>query len=185
MVNVLKCWCQIDLDKQCRPRRSSLIRVFPVSYSNKHFVNSSPVGKVFSFCSQNNHWIFGLGFKNVQIYEHLPYYKFSIKQYGRSCDMFLCNNTSLHVSVFFHLHQGWNNQVYIGAKFYPYFQALVEEWKPKLLKLYPVMWDYKNPSLVWWSDRKICPKDHRLAGLWSDEKQWSRGMDFSIPSSQE
>ena len=34
-------------DKQCRPRsncfwRSSLIRVFPVCYSDKHFANSSP-----------------------------------------------------------------------------------------------------------------------------------------------
>ena len=38
--------CLNSLDKQCRPRsdcffRSSLIRVFPVCYSDKHFVNSS------------------------------------------------------------------------------------------------------------------------------------------------
>ena len=37
---------QKDIDKQCRPRsdcfwRSSLIRVFPVCYSDKHFVTSS------------------------------------------------------------------------------------------------------------------------------------------------
>ena len=40
-------WLPKDLDKQCRPRsdcfsRSSLIRVFPVCYSDKHFVNNSP-----------------------------------------------------------------------------------------------------------------------------------------------
>ena len=39
--------CQKGIDKQCRPRsdcfwRSSLIMVFPVWFSNKHFVNSSP-----------------------------------------------------------------------------------------------------------------------------------------------
>ena len=39
-------WLPKGLDKQSRPRsdcfwRSSLIRVFPVSYSDKHFVNSS------------------------------------------------------------------------------------------------------------------------------------------------
>ena len=39
--------CQKGQDKQCRPRsdclwRSSLIKVFPVLYYDKHFVNSSP-----------------------------------------------------------------------------------------------------------------------------------------------
>ena len=49
-VNVLKFWTQVasqkGLDKQCRPWsdyffRSSLIRVFHVCYSDKHFVNFS------------------------------------------------------------------------------------------------------------------------------------------------
>ena len=45
-------------------------------------------------------------------------------------------------------------------------------------------WDYKNLSWVWGWDRKICPEDHRLAsrGLPSDDKRWSWGTDFSIPS---
>ena len=34
---------QKGIDKQCRPRRSSLIKVFPVYYSYKHFVSSSPI----------------------------------------------------------------------------------------------------------------------------------------------
>ena len=39
--------CQKGLDKQCRPRSdcsliSSLIRVFPLCYADKHFVKSSP-----------------------------------------------------------------------------------------------------------------------------------------------
>ena len=55
-VNVLKfrtlVACQKGIDKQCRPRsdcfwRSSLIRVFSVCYSDKHFVNSSPENQLF------------------------------------------------------------------------------------------------------------------------------------------
>ena len=33
--------CQGGLDKQCRPRRSNLTRIFPVCYSDIHFVNAS------------------------------------------------------------------------------------------------------------------------------------------------
>ena len=49
-----KQWPKRGLDKQCRPRsdcfwRSSLIRVFPVCYSDQHFVNSS-------FDSQHFSW---------------------------------------------------------------------------------------------------------------------------------
>ena len=53
-VNVLKIWtlvaCQKGLDKQGRPRpdcffRSSLVWVFRVCYSDKHFVNSTPENK--------------------------------------------------------------------------------------------------------------------------------------------
>ena len=60
MVNVLKFWtlvaCQKSLDNQGRPRsdcfwRSSLIRVFPVCYSGRHFVNSSPENQHF-MCQQ-------------------------------------------------------------------------------------------------------------------------------------
>ena len=38
---------------------------------------------------------------------------------------------------------------------------------------------------MWGWDRKISPKDHRLAsrGLSSDDKWWLRSTDFSIPSS--
>ena len=44
--------CQICIDKQCRPRpdcfwRSSLIWAFPVCYSDKYFVNSSPENQYF------------------------------------------------------------------------------------------------------------------------------------------
>ena len=40
------------LDKQCRPRsdcflRSSLIRIFPFCYSDRHYVSSSPVNQDF------------------------------------------------------------------------------------------------------------------------------------------
>ena len=46
---------------------------------------------------------------------------------------------------------------------------------------------FKNPSWVWGRDRIICPEDHRLAsqGLPSDDKRWSWGTDFSVPTSQE
>ena len=46
---------------------------------------------------------------------------------------------------------------------------------------------YKNSSWVWGWDRKICPKDHRLAsrGLPNDDKWWSGGTDFSNTSSHE
>ena len=46
---------------------------------------------------------------------------------------------------------------------------------------------YKNPSWVWGWDRKIRPEDQRLAsrGLPSDDKRWSRRMNFSILSSHE
>ena len=56
MVNVIKFWTLIAsdkcLDNQCRPRsdcffRSSLIKVFPLCYSDKHFVNSSPNNQQF------------------------------------------------------------------------------------------------------------------------------------------
>ena len=54
MVNVLKFLtlvaCLKDLDKQSRQNgffRSSLIRVFPVCYSDKHLVNSSPDNQQF------------------------------------------------------------------------------------------------------------------------------------------
>ena len=56
--------CQKDLDEQCSTRsdyffRSSQISVFPVCFSDKHFVNSSP---------GNQHFI-----RNVcKILEHLP-----------------------------------------------------------------------------------------------------------------
>ena len=71
MVNVLKLRtvvaCHKSLDKQGRPRSDcfcSLIRVFPVCFSDKHFVSSSPDndnrnGKVF------------------EISEHLKYDKFN------------------------------------------------------------------------------------------------------------
>ena len=47
--------------------------------------------------------------------------------------------------------------------------------------------EYKNLSWVWGWDRKICPEDHRMAsrGLPSDGNWWSRGTDFSIPTSHE
>ena len=65
MGNVLKFQtllaCQKDIDKQCRPRsdcffRSSLNRVFPVCYSDKHFVTS---------CPHNQHSIFEQKLKSV------------------------------------------------------------------------------------------------------------------------
>ena len=48
--------CQKSLDKQCRPRsdcffRSSLIRVFPVCYSDEHFWISNPENQHF-ICKQ-------------------------------------------------------------------------------------------------------------------------------------
>ena len=67
-VNVLKFWtlvtCQNSLAKQRRPIsdcfwRSSLIRAFPVCYSDIHFVNSSP---------ENQHFIWELKDKSVRIY---------------------------------------------------------------------------------------------------------------------
>ena len=57
-VTVLKFWslvpCQNSRDKQCRPRsdcfwRSNLIRVFPVCYCDKKFVNSSPDNQYFTW----------------------------------------------------------------------------------------------------------------------------------------
>ena len=40
--------CKKGLDKQCKTQiRSSLIRVFPVCYSGKHFVNSRPENHYF------------------------------------------------------------------------------------------------------------------------------------------
>ena len=46
VVNVLKFWtliaCQEGLDKQHKPGRNSLNRQFPIYYSDKHFMNSSP-----------------------------------------------------------------------------------------------------------------------------------------------
>ena len=51
-VNVLKYQTiavgQKDQDKQCQPRSSSLIRVFHVCDSDKHFVNSSPENQHFN-----------------------------------------------------------------------------------------------------------------------------------------
>ena len=70
-VNVLKFRTQFasqtGLDNQCRPRsdfiwRSSLIRVFPVSYLDKHFVNLSPDNPKFLWKqkvkSVRNFWTF-------------------------------------------------------------------------------------------------------------------------------
>ena len=71
-VNYLNFWtlviCQKVLDKQCRPRSdcfwwSSLIRVFPVCYSDKHFMNSSPEKKHLLEYRKRN--VF-------EILEHLP-----------------------------------------------------------------------------------------------------------------
>ena len=63
VATVLKFWtlltCQKDHDKQCR---SSLIRVFPVCYSDKHFVNFST----------EKHFIWEQKEKGVQNLEHLP-----------------------------------------------------------------------------------------------------------------
>ena len=44
---------------------------------------------------------------------------------------------------------------------------------------------YKNLSWVWRRDGKIHSEDHSLAsrGLLSDDKQWSKGTNFYIPSS--
>ena len=74
-VNVLKFWtlvtCPKGLDKQVRPRsdcfwRSRLIRVCPVCYSDKQFVNSSP----------DYHHLVGNRKRNVfEVLEHLPYLK--------------------------------------------------------------------------------------------------------------
>ena len=65
MVDVLKFQrlvvCQKKcIDKQCRPRpdRSSLIRVFPVCYSDKHFETFNP---------RNQHFISKRNKKNVEI----------------------------------------------------------------------------------------------------------------------
>ena len=51
--------CQNSLDKQCSPRsdcfwRSSLIRVFPVCYSDEHFVNSNPENQHFFLEKKEN-----------------------------------------------------------------------------------------------------------------------------------
>ena len=75
-VNVLKFRTlvafQKGLDEQRRPRsdcfrRSSLIRVNPVCYSNKHFVNSRP---------ENQHFIWDRKKKVLKILKHLPYVQF-------------------------------------------------------------------------------------------------------------
>ena len=76
MVNALKFItlfaCQKGLDKQFRPRsdcfmRSSLIRVFPVCYSDKHFVNSPDnlhfIGEQKEKCSK---------FRTFTLYESHP-----------------------------------------------------------------------------------------------------------------
>ena len=62
-------------------------------------------------------------------------------------------------------------------------------WWYRNLQRFPkeVIEDDKDPSRVWGWFRKIRPEDHRLAsrGLPSDDKRWSRGTDFSIPTSHE
>ena len=53
----------------------------------------------------------------------------------------------------------------------------------KLGKEFSDDWDYKILSWVWWLDRNN--KDRRMAalGLASDDKRWSKGTGFSIPTS--
>ena len=79
-VNVLKfrtlVACPKGLDKKCRPRsdcfwRSSLIRVFPVCYSDKQLVNSS---------SENQDLFENRKRKVFKFLDHLPYSKTCVKR---------------------------------------------------------------------------------------------------------
>ena len=66
-------------------------------------------------------------------------------------------------------------------------QVLLSRQGPITTPNFAYGFHYKSPSWVWGWDRKIRPKDHRLAsrGLPNDDNRWSRGTDFSIPSSHE
>ena len=88
--------CQKGLDKQFRPRsdcwRSSLIRVFPVCYSDKHFWNSRP---------ENQHFISDWREKVFKFLEHLPYLVLNLRhisldelQFCAACNSLIWDKTA-------------------------------------------------------------------------------------------
>ena len=91
-VDALKFWtllaCQQILDKQSRPRsdcfwRSSLIRIFPVCYSDKHFVNSSPENKRFIWEKKD---------KGVRNFRTLTIHTTDPRLGGENCTMLSIHN---------------------------------------------------------------------------------------------
>ena len=70
-----------------------------------------------------------------------------------------------------------------GTATVPECKWVVSEWWIKWLYKWWKSVLYKNPSWVWGLDRKIRPKDYEAWRVMSDDKRWSRGTDFSIPSS--
>ena len=70
----------LGLDKQCKPRsdwRSSLIRVFPVCYSDKHFMNSSPDNQNFIWEKKEKSIQNFLTLTVTSIYSHATEYTYT------------------------------------------------------------------------------------------------------------